>query len=58
MFLGQGDDSDKVFIFKISKVGPSSGVDLVRQMQPGGGLKHAWIMSDHVKLDHHDLSCL
>ena len=49
MFLGQGDDSDKVFIFKMSEVGPGSGVDLVRQMQPGGDLEHAWIMFDHVK---------
>ena len=49
MFPGQGDDFDKVFIFKMSEVGPSSGVDLVRQMQPGGDLEHAWIMFDHVK---------
>ena len=49
MFPGQGDDSDKVFIFKMSKVGSGSGVDLVRRMQPGGDLEHAWIMFDHVK---------
>jgi hypothetical protein len=30
MFRGQGDDSDKVFIFKMSEVGPGCGVDLVR----------------------------
>ena len=41
MFPGQGDDSDKVFIFKMSEVGPGSGVDLVRQMQPNGDLEHA-----------------
>jgi hypothetical protein len=28
-FLGQGSDSDKVFVFKMSKVGPGSGVHLV-----------------------------
>ena len=46
MFPGQGDDSEKVFIFKI---GLGSGVELVRQMQSGGDLEHAWIMFDHVK---------
>ena len=49
IFPGQGDDSDKVFFFKMSKVGPSSGVHLVRWMQPGSDLESAWIMSDHVK---------
>jgi hypothetical protein len=48
-FPGQGDDADKVFVFKMSEVGPGSGVDLVRRMQPGGDLENAWIMSDHVK---------
>ena len=49
MFSGQGDDSKKVFIFKMSEISSGSRVDLVRRMQPGGGLKHAWIMFDHVK---------
>ena len=49
MFSGQGDDSEKVFIFKMSEIGSSSGVDLVRRMQPHGDLEHAWIMFDHVK---------
>ena len=49
MFPGQGDDFDKVFIFKMSEVGPGSGVDLVRRMQPNGDLEHAWIMFDHIK---------
>jgi hypothetical protein len=49
MFPGQGSDSDKVFLFKISKVGPGNGMDLVKQMQPGGDLQDAWIMFDHVK---------
>ena len=44
MFPGQGNDSDKVFIFKMPEVGPGSGVDLVRRMQPGRDLEHAWIM--------------
>ena len=30
MFPGQGDKSNKVFIFKIYEIGPGSGVDLVR----------------------------
>jgi hypothetical protein len=31
-FPGQGDDTDKVFVFKISEVGPGSGVNLVKRM--------------------------
>jgi hypothetical protein len=49
MFPYQGDDSNKVFIFKMSEVGPGSGVDLVRRMQPSGDLEHSWMMFDHVK---------
>ena len=30
MFLGQGFDFDKVFLFKMSEVGLSNGVDLVK----------------------------
>ena len=41
MFLVQGNDSHKVFIFKISKVSPGSGVDLVRRMQFDKDLEHA-----------------
>jgi hypothetical protein len=48
-FPGQGSDSDKVFVFKMSEIGPGSGVDLVTRMQPNGDLKDAWIMFDHVK---------
>jgi hypothetical protein len=33
----------------MSEVGPGSGVDLVKRTQPGGDLKDAWIMFDHVK---------
>jgi hypothetical protein len=49
MFPYQGSNSDKVFLFKMSEVGPGSGVDLIKQMQPGGDLQDAWIMFDHVK---------
>jgi len=48
-FLGQGDETDKVFVFKMSEVGPGSGINLVKRMQPGGDLEHAWIMSNNVK---------
>ena len=48
-FPGQGADLDKVFVFKMSEVGPGSGVDLVKRMQPGGDLENSWIMFDHVK---------
>jgi hypothetical protein len=49
MFPGQGTDFDKVFVFKMSEVDPSSGVDLVKRMQPGSDLEDAWMMFDHVK---------
>jgi hypothetical protein len=49
MFPGQGSQSDKVFVFKMSEVGPGSGIDLVRRMQSGGDLCIAWMMFDHVK---------
>ena len=48
-FPSQGDETDKVFVLKIFEVGPGSGVDLVRHMQPNGDLEHVWIMCDHVK---------
>ena len=53
MFPGQGEDSDKVFVFKMSEIGPASGVDLVKRMQPGGDLESSWIMFDHVKRVKH-----
>jgi hypothetical protein len=43
-FPGQGADMDKVFVFKMSEVGPGSGVDLVKRMQPGGDLENSWII--------------
>jgi hypothetical protein len=49
MFPGQASNSDKVFFFKMSEVGPGSDVDLIRQMQLGGDLQNTWIMFDHVK---------
>jgi hypothetical protein len=48
-FPGQDDDTDKVFVFKMSEVGHGSGVALVKRMQPGGDFEHAWMMSDHIK---------
>ena len=33
----------------MSKIGSGSGVDLVRRMQPGRDLEHAWIIFDQVK---------
>jgi hypothetical protein len=48
MFPDQGSHSDKVFLFKISELGPGSGVDLVKRMQLGGDLQDAWIMFDHI----------
>ena len=46
-FPGQG--SNLAYIFKMSTVGPGSGVDLVRRMQKGGNLQSEYIMFDHVK---------
>ena len=48
-FPGQGTNTDKVFVFKMSEVGPGSGVDLVKRMQVGGDFEDAWIMFDYVK---------
>ena len=46
-FPGQG--SDLAYIFKMSIVGPGSGVDLICRMQKGGNLQFEFIMFDHVK---------
>ena len=46
---GQGDEVDKVFIFKMFEFVPKNGFDLVRRMQNVMDLEHAWSMSDHVK---------
>ena len=48
-FPSQGSDSDKVFVFKMSEVGPGSGVGLVKRMQVGNDLQDAWMMFDHIK---------
>jgi hypothetical protein len=52
-FPGQGSDFEKVFVDKMSEVGPGSGVHLVNRMQPGGDLQDAWIIFDHVKRIKH-----
>jgi hypothetical protein len=49
MFPGQGSDFYKVFVFKMSEVGPSNDVDLVKRMQPSSDLQDALMMFDHVK---------
>ena len=41
MFPQQGNNFDKVFILKMSEVGPGKGVDLVARMQFGGDLELA-----------------
>ena len=46
-------ESNLAYIFKMSIVGPGSGVDLVRQMQPGGDLELQWVIFDHVKRINH-----
>ncbi len=38
-----------MFIFKMSINDVGSGMSLVTQMQPIGGLQNVWIMFDHVK---------
>ena len=43
-----GEES-KVFVFKMSELGPGSRVDLVKRMQPSNDLGNPWIMFDHVK---------
>ena len=48
-FPGQGSMKDIVYLFKMSIVGPQSGIDLVRRMQEGGDPQHEFIMFDHVK---------
>jgi hypothetical protein len=49
MFPGQGSEVDKVYVFKMSELGPASGVDLVKRMQPTGDLELSWMMFDHVR---------
>lgn len=36
----------------MSQVGPPSGVDLVKWIQPRGDLENAWLMLNHVKRVH------
>ena len=37
----------------MSIVGPGSGVDLIRRMQPRGDSELQWVMFDHVKRINH-----
>jgi hypothetical protein len=52
-FPGQGSDFEKVFVDKMSEVGPGSGVHLVNRMQLGDDLQDAWIMFDYIKCVKH-----
>jgi hypothetical protein len=60
VFLGQ--DSSKVYLFKLFTEGEGSGVDLVAHMQPRGGLQGTWLMFDHYKtffgVDNYGMPCL
>ena len=45
VFSGQGNE--QAYLFKMSEEGPSSSVDLVKRMQPGGDLQNSWIEFDY-----------
>lgn len=51
LFPGQVSDNEneRCYIFKMSTVGPASGVSIVKQMQKGGELEQSWVCFDHVK---------
>ena len=51
--MDHSSDFDKVFVFKMSEVGPRCGVHLVKGMQPREDLEYAWIMFDHIKCIKH-----
>jgi hypothetical protein len=40
-FPGQRKLLEKLYVFKMSEVGPRSGVDIVKRMQPHGDLRDA-----------------
>ena len=44
-----GECNNLAYIFKMSTIGPGGGIDLVKQMQPGGDLELQFVMFDHVK---------
>lgn len=51
-FPGQPlNDEERCYVFKMSTVGPASGVDLVNRMRRhgNGDLKRAWVCFDHVR---------
>lgn len=49
MFLGQGNDSEKVFILKMFEVGPYSAINFIRRMQPRNNFSHKYMIFDHIK---------
>jgi hypothetical protein len=58
-FPRQGDDTNKVLVFKMSEVGPGSGVDLVRQMQPDREcVDDVRSREAGQRMDHHGRSCV
>ena len=50
-FPGQGSEDEKCFVFKMSTIGPASGVDLVNRMRRGGtgDLRFSWVQFDHTR---------
>ena len=63
-FPGQGTNNEKCFVFKMSTIGPASGLDLVNRMRRGGfgDLKNSWVQFDHTpsncRLGNYGMSCL
>lgn len=48
LFPGQLNTTIQPHVFKMSTLGPGSGVDLVNRMRPGGNLQDMWVHFDHV----------
>lgn len=48
LYPGQLSFEIQPHVFKMSTLGPGSGVDLVNRMRPGGNLEDMWIHFDHV----------
>ena len=46
-FLGQGSKDEKCFVFKMSTIGPASGIDLVMRCGGTGDLRFSWVQFDH-----------
>lgn len=49
IFPSQEKKGDKMFVFKILKVGHDSWIDLVQKIQLSGDLQDAWVKFDRVK---------